>query len=608
MRDGSEHERHPLWFQRRGCSRRWATTTTTSTGRSTRNSWILFFFRIICIVQVVTLFCVNWRVSFSLLKDASTNIFHWHQHLHLGSSRTSTDDDLQDLQEEGDNKNNNDSVGNHTHLRPLGSSRLEPSEWPEFFFPMRNVCFTKTQIHFFQDPKDNQQKTGVTAMEFYEQHKIPPEIFYFWGQDKQYFHRKPHMHKMTMDRWMHFQNKRQKHAFLYRGTSFIMPPHLPHNMFHLFNELIIPLFQVALMSSSVVVPPGYEIPRNNTNTLTNTNTNTNTPQVSKNQTHLFLLQGNPDFYDKRVIMFDVLHKLFDNVVYPLEKYALKTRAVCFERFVWIQKLETHRKPFYTHWGRFDSEHGNHLKGVVPALRDAINQAYDIQVPDNKHQKRLQDNYKPVLVWASRTGEFVKTCNRCIVNEYELLEMLRKRFDVRLLPIMDRRKSRETNLKDALQIMATADMLGGLHGAGLGHGIFLQHGAPLFEMKDRTRVYNLLYMNMANLNDVGYYAFDTRPFEESRQNNTQRFYLDENAIEIIADGLWDAWQEEANLLRLQEEEGEEIVRQVVNDTCQFPEMEDLVGKVSSFQVSRCYLESRNGKWRQRDGIPELKKNA
>jgi len=95
-------------------------------------------------------------------------------------------------------------------------------------------------------------------------------------------------------------------------------------MFHLFNDLIVPLFWDAHLSSS-------------------TKDSDKNAKEFKQRRNLFLLKGDPNSYNKRAIMFDVLYKLFDTVQYPLEAHVTDDndpnfRGVCFERYIWQQRL------------------------------------------------------------------------------------------------------------------------------------------------------------------------------------------------------------------------------------------------------------------------------
>jgi hypothetical protein len=154
----------------------------------------------------------------------------------------------------------------------------------------------------------------------------------------------------------------------------------------------------------------------------------------------------------------------------------------------------------------------------------------------------------------------------------------------MLPVDDRSQSRLQKQVKVLELMATADMFGGTHGAGLGHAKFLQPGSALFEIKVRGQYIKKLFMNMANLNEVGYYAFDARSYDI---RDREQYKLNSSAIAKIVDGLWQAWQAEAAHRDQQEDK--------VSGECEFPN--NLRGSVSSFSDSRCYLQKHNGQWHQ-----------
>ncbi|CAB9517536.1 expressed unknown protein [Seminavis robusta] len=470
----------------------------------------------------------------------------------------------------------------------LGSSQLESTNWTNLFLPLRSVCLTEGRIHFFQD-KTDPTKSGVEAYQYFEKNRRPPQVFSSFERKAASFDPAPMLHDMSMEEWMN-EGSSERKVSLHYGSSFVIPPHLPQNNFHAFNDLIIPVFRDALKSGAMA-DTHFHDDENNPDKVKQARRGT--------YRNLFLLQGNEDFVDDRAIMFDVLFKLFHRVHYPLEAFVVDkqiqvARGVCFERYVWSQPGS---KPFYSHFGRYDADNSNQWKGVVPAFRDAINKVYSIPVaPSSAFLQNLRRNptRKPKLVWASRTAEMgPQTCERCIVNEVELLQALQQKFDIELLPISNRKNSRESNLVKALRQLARADMLGGLHGAGLGHALFLQQGAAVFEMKDRTHWSSNLFLNMANLNDVGYYAYDTRPME--LPGGKQRYLLDGAAIASIKEGLWKAWQDEVKHRVVQATHRME--RDEQEGTCKFP-FNSLAGNVSSFEHSRCYLVlNRKGRWKQ-----------
>ena len=495
-----------------------------------------------------------------------------------------------------------------------GGSILEPTKWLDLFFPLRNVCFSHVkghrQLHFFQAINDTSQ-SGKAAYDYYAQNHTKQEIFMSWTQPKHYFDPTATLHwNVTMTEWAaHAKNKLGIQVKSYPGTSFVVPPHLPHNQFHLFNDLLVPLYRDALLSGD-------------SSTKTSTKNNDNQQNAQHQKRNLFLLRGNPEFTKKRVIMYDVLYQLFDTVGSPFEQEFVSTtttsnskqpqqQLVCFDRFVWPQSA---RRPFYDHFGRFDSTKHSAWKGVVPALRDAINHAYNITVPDRsvvlkrrrqeQERSKGEDNsnnittMKPRLIWASRTNGKEASCTRCIVNERDLLEALNEKFDVELLPIADRTKSRQANLVQALELMARADILGGLHGAGLGHSIFLQQGTAVFELRDDEHFNKNLFMNMANHVDAAYYAFDTRPFDVHPGNKRERFVLGPTPIAAIVDGLWQGWKrEEDRYVSLVQNETSLANFEEREPNCHFP-LQNLSGMVSPFHASRCYLMPTSyGTWKQ-----------
>lgn len=147
-------------------------------------------------------------------------------------------------------------------------------------------------------------------------------------------------------------------------------------------------------------------------------------------------------------------------------------------------------------------------------------------------------------------------------------------------------------------ISDADILGGLHGAGLGHAVFLQPGSALFEMKDKNHWASTVYLNMANLNDVGYYAYDTRPMEDHDKRG--RFLLTPLAIDTLVESLWQAWQDSQN-------ENTQVSKSSPTH-CEFP-FQHLHASVSSFNTSKCYLVlSNDGRWMQTTTTSTIKNSA
>ena len=270
-------------------------------------------------------------------------------------------------------------------------------------------------------------------------------------------------------------------------------------------------------------------------------------------------------------------------------------------------------PFYQHKGRFDDTYKQQWKGIVPLLRNTINKAYGISVSKKNRNDRAVSSLgatssrintdspkKPKIVWAGRTGNDTAACSkRCIVNEAELLDALRKKFEVDLLYIGSRKIGRHKSLVSALRQMATADVLGGLHGGGLGHTIFLQPGSFIFEMKDRSHWNTNLFLNMASLNHQGagvsYYAYDTRSKAlplTAKRGSVERYYINQTDIWTIVEGLWDAWNAELKY----RQQSEIIAQNETTTLCEFPRA-TLSVKVSSYKSSRCFLVQRQGIWSQ-----------
>ena len=137
----------------------------------------------------------------------------------------------------------------------------------------------------------------------------------------------------------------------------------------------------------------------------------------------------------------------------------------------------------------------------------------------------------------------------------------------------------------LKIMAETDILLGMHGAGLAHAAYLQPGAMLVEIKDKHMREKKIFVNMASKQDVGYYLFDAANASQDGIGTV----LSDWQMESLVDDLWKAWGEEVKLAKCRWT-GKERVCLPPNTQCLFPRYLDDV-KLSSFEVSRCYLEYR-----------------
>ena len=273
------------------------------------------------------------------------------------------------------------------------NSALEQSEWYDIFLPLRNVCFTHNKLHFFQTvDQSNADADGREAYDFFQEHKKPLDIFL--GDWKYHgtnisnpgvFNPQVVLHDTSMVEWMaEVSLQEQRKITLYHGTSFVVPPQSPHNQFHVFNDLIIPLFRTALFSDTFnKTDIAGDVKTEDDEAVDDFAMDGNTFSspfqrnitAVANQRQVFLLQGHRKLVQDRVIMFDVIFKLFPQVYYPFESMiadaswgapeskdisnqesenttpgtTTKTtisKGVCFERYIWSQKVRIQNDCLY----------------------------------------------------------------------------------------------------------------------------------------------------------------------------------------------------------------------------------------------------------------------
>ena len=348
-------------------------------------------------------------------------------------------------------------------------------------------------------------------------------------------------------------------ATMIDGTTLIAEPHHPDNNFHLHNDFIIPALYKLLKSGTKVLPK--EHPRT-----------------------LLITHGNRQRYERRVVAFDVVLQLFDNVRYSLEQILQEPSSggiMCFERVIMGGRSQL---PYYSHVGRFGAD--ERWKGVLPAIRDWVNTVHGIK---NSVTRMATNRTKPKLTVVDRPCNEWST--RCLRNTPDLIRYLSQRFDVSLLSFPPEQR-RSEQLMHMLEQMASTDILLGMHGAGLAHAVYLQPGTLLVEIKDRVFREKKLFLNMASLQDVGYYMYDA--FQSAAQSpNT---ILTDEELELLTEDLWRAREQEQEYL-LSHNDSDPTLK----GECLFPRfLEGNHSMLSSFDSSRCYLEqveSRSNQWWQ-----------
>mmetsp|Transcript_18648 Transcript_18648/g.20971 ORF Transcript_18648/g.20971 Transcript_18648/m.20971 type:complete len:138 (-) Transcript_18648:30-443(-) len=127
---------------------------------------------------------------------------------------------------------------------------------------------------------------------------------------------------------------------------------------------------------------------------------------------------------------------------------------------------------------------------------------------------------------------------------------------------------------------------------------------MVEIKDDTMREKKLFLNMANLQDVGYYLFDAVK-ASSKALGTM---LSDSEMVQFTDNLWAAWQQEKGF----HSQSSSISNGTVTSSkmnsswhvsmkdgqCLFPQyLDGDHARLSSFEQSRCYLETNRGEWVQ-----------
>jgi hypothetical protein len=338
------------------------------------------------------------------------------------------------------------------------------------------------------------------------------------------------------------------------GTTILIEPHHPDNNFHLHNDFILPALYKILKSGT------KDLPKEHKRTL-------------------LLTHGSKERYQRRAIAFDALLRLFDEVQYSMEQILHGQNGggvMCFERLIMGGRSDL---PYYSHKGRFGTD--NLWEGVIPTIRDWVNTAHGIHV--GQASQLSNENLggtptKPVLTFVKRNCGGSPA--RCLKKNEDVVRFLSNRFDAKML-MFPKANNRTDQLMNMLQQMANTDILVGMHGAGLTHAMYLQPGTLLVEIKDGTKREKKLFLNMASMQDIGYYLYDALP-----ASNRWETKLSNEEMENFTEDLWRAWEQEQEYERVRRNTSDPMS----NGECLFPQFLDANrSRLSSFRFSRCYLE-------------------
>ena len=436
---------------------------------------------------------------------------------------------------------------------------------PDEFMVLTNVCLTNGAqkqgpyvIHFFGTPETEEEKDD--AVRLFQDKIVPysawesdlPEGLPFEGTPTA-MRNNATMREFLMEE---YGDQIMTASIFWNGTTVIAEPHHPDNNFHLNNDLILPVLYKIIKSATKDLP-------------------------SDHLRTLLLTHGCQQRYKQRVVAFDVLLQLFDDVRYSLEQIMQGPSggALCFERVILGGRLST-LLPYYSHRGRFGAD--NQWKGVLPEIRDWVNTMFGINVARTLYQNWGNNSEttrkKPQLTFVDRPC--TQEDNRCLQNTAVLLRNLSQKFDVSVLSF-NNEHSRFEQFTNMLERMANTDILAGMHGAGLAHAMYLQPGTILVEIKDATLRQKKIFLNMASIQDIGYYLYDSLPASTSQPNTI----LSEEEMDRFADDLWIAWELEQEYLQVRNSSDS-----MLQGECLFPEyLRKEHASLSSFSLSRCYLE-------------------
>ena len=465
-------------------------------------------------------------------------------------------------------------------------TRIDPTNLQKEYLSLRNVCIARSpsnskqyQLLFFGNANGN----GNSDVQGYAQQFAKEAIPYSDFQAKTFLTEdlQPPLTKAVVNITLPWSSladlvadskgsSNKLNITLLDGTTILAEPHIPDNMFHLYNDLILPIVLKLFQTTDYTGAPR---PQRN---------------EFKSPWRLYLTHGNNERYRNRAIAFDVLYKMFDEVLYSMETHLPDTSTfLCFERILWGGRRTM---PYYTHPGRF-GEHDK-WKGVVPAFRDWIFELYGIRTTP----RTIQEEERPKLTYIDRPCTYNK--DRCLVDPDTFVDTLRQAFDVQTLRF-DAQQPRDEQIRHTLALLANTDILFGMHGAGLAHMCYLPAHAMAVEMKSGMNRNSKLFLNMASLHEIPYYTFDTKAVS-TRTHGTQ---LTKEHTNRLAADLLAAWKREVEY-RTQKGYGND--RSSSNSSaptrigeCLFPQYLHGV-KLSSFDQSRCYLErhrSFNMTWMQ-----------
>ncbi|CAE8586216.1 unnamed protein product, partial [Polarella glacialis] len=335
----------------------------------------------------------------------------------------------------------------------------------------------------------------------------------------------------------------------------LLPPHMPDNLFHLHNDLILKVSWLLWVF-----------------------------KLDSQSTRLFLWKGGETLMSRKVSMFGLLRLIFKEVAYTAEDRFAK--GSCYSQLYWTPSFSY---PTYTEAFYFPIEPGfryaqaaQHWFGVtVKSLGLDSNLAKD---------RSSTSVFK--LAWLQRQ----RSSNIRYISNFDVVEqVMQQKF--KLIKLNFNGDSKQ-HMVDIVQSLLSADVLIGLHGAGLANALYARPDALLVELRGSYAADNRLFVNVAMLRNMPYYTANVVQFRSKRTSATDVIELPKEVLENIGDDLL------ANLLRhkldnlTQKSFGAEPGWEQNGATCRFGDQLPLgnqgihlpkSGRLTSFKLSRCYLE-------------------
>lgn len=243
----------------------------------------------------------------------------------------------------------------------------------------------------------------------------------------------------------------------YLGPVVMLPPRLPSNLFHLHNDLIMKVSWLMRLGG-----------------------------FAAKDTTLLLFRGNSTEIQRHAQLYDLLGLVLKAVVHPLEE-VFRNGSTCFRKLLWSPSMSWttahmpgHSKAFQRNW--------------VAAAQHWVASMYstfEVQIADNS-------NSENVFLWVN--------------HHSELLPAVERSTHFKVEPLEDHPLER-SSVAHKLEQLHKAEVLAGLHGAGLANALYMRSGATLLEVKTSHAFHLNIFTNICWLAQMWYHAIDVRWFDD-----------------------------------------------------------------------------------------------